>query len=368
MDIKNILSNIKKKTGKNKRYDKVFMLEKDEYRSAKDWSVVDRITANKGIVVQKVETSAVNFLKKEKKVYGMPFVYKSKNKKEYFMSAKLTTNYMKAVLQDRYTESRFVITFPTFVIAFFGNQIPKVIKTKDSKQEEIKSRIEAIYQGLGYVELDFFDFLKLVKKEPPKIQFILLVLLIPFAWYIYNTYEEQQQDSEKLMQQANIQQVKKPKKKKIEDENLKRIMITNDFIKFIYDINLKNGSFIGDIDIQNKAITLYSFAPMPNSFYGGNFFKKIIYFTPKSEYMEGSYSLKSPKRCMNILGEVQKNTELISIRNSKITFRLNKQNMNTNKLDMLLKGLYGCPIIIRNGSISYSNLKQRNVMLSIELI
>jgi len=367
MTIKDVLLSIKNKISNKKKYNKVFILEKDDYKNTENGNVADRIFANKGTVIQKTETSTINFLKKEKKVYGMPFVYRTKDKKEYFMSAKLTTNYIKVVLQDHYAENNFVITFPSFIIVFFGNQIPRVINTKGLEKEEIKNTYEAVFQGLDYTELEFFDFLKLVKKEPVRLQFTVVILLIPFIWYIYNTYQEQQEESKRLVQQLASQKAKMPQKKIVTDQKLKGILTTNDFIKFLYNINLKNGSFIGDVNIANKTIVLYSFAPMPNSFYKNNFFKKIVYFTPKSIYTEAEYKFKSPEQCINILGEFKKNVKLLSIKNSKITFRLNGQDMDANKTGKLTRGLYGCPIIIRSGRISYSSLNKRNVLLNIEL-
>jgi hypothetical protein len=369
MKFKNLLDNpkMKKIFAKKNKYEKVFILEKDDYRNAFTGELTERIVASKGIVIQKSETNLVNYLLKEKKVLTMQYAYQRKNKKEYIMSAKLTTTYIKAVLTDYYSSSKFVLKFPNYMIIFFGGQTQRVIDTSNYTDAETLNILESTFQGIPYVELDFFTFLALVTKKQTNLPFILLAVSLVFLGIIYTQTQDDSLDEYEyqMMLEEQARAVEKPK---ITNASLLGIFKSNQIIKNIYDVKLESGSIIGDVDIGQRRITIFSFAPSQNTYLKEHYFKKMVQLSLNDDYEELPYQIRSTEECLQTLGKHKEHITLKSIQSDKIDFLINNNNFDTDKLDEFLRDIHKCPIILREGYIRYIALNKRNVQLNIQLI
>jgi hypothetical protein len=356
------------KIKKPRLYSKLYILQKDEYYSLKTGEKVTRLVATKGTVVQISETSLTNYIVKDKKVNNIPYIYQSKNKKEYIMSQSLTTNYMRKVLFDYYEKNAIVVATPSFLIIFLGYQNQKIIKLNNHSKEEVENMIGNIFQGVKFEHLELATFLDTVGKKTKRLPFVLLGLSLLFFGFMYmQMFEDEEEELKKLQMQHQASQNARPKQK-ITNQDLLSIIKTNEMIKNLYMLPLEAGRFIGNVEFIQQRVTIFSFAPMQNSFLKDHFFKRAIRFSKNDKYAKIPFELKSAKECIKILGQNKDVIELSSLRENKINFLLRSNEFSPERLDSFLKDIYRCPIQIKEGFIQFVNLKKRNVQINMLLV
>jgi len=357
------------KLNKNKFYQKVFILDKDEYYSALTGEKVNKIKTMKGIIVQKSQTSQSSHSIKEKKAHT-PFCYQTRDKKKYIMASQITTNFMRDVLFDYFDTNAVVVKMPSFIIAFFGHNRQEIIKTKGKTEKDIESILGGIYQGLDYKTIEFSNFLSLVKKETKILPIVLLVcsILLVVAVYVNMENEADLEAEQNWKNQMALKEMNKPKSNIITDFKLVGIFNTSELIKGLFNVSLDAGSFVGDFDIGQSRLVIYSLAPMKNSFLKGSFFKRTVRIPTKMQYIKKPFKIRSAKECMALLGKYEDVLMLNSIQNEKIEFSFHDKKMSTDKLSSFFKDIYKCPIVIKEGHVKYVNLENRSVQLHLQLM
>jgi len=356
------------KIKKPRLYNKLYLLQKDEYYSLKTGEKVTRLVATKGTVVQISETSLTNYIVKDKKVNNISYSYQSKDKKEYIMSQSLTTNYMRKVLFDYYDKNSIIVATPSFLIVFLGYQNQKIIKLNNHSEEEIENMIGNIFQGVKFEHLELATFLDIVGKKIKILPFVLLGLSLVFLGFMYMQMHEDEEEEMRRFQMQHQKSQKVKTEQKITNQDLLSIIQTNEMIKSLYTLPLGTGSFIGDAEFIQQRATVFSFAPMRNSFLKDHFFKKSIRFPKNDKYTKIPFELKSAKECIRILGQNKDVVELSSLRGNRINFLLRSNEFSPKRLDSFLKDIYRCPIQIKEGFVQFVNLKRRNVQINMLLV
>jgi len=356
------------KIKKPRLYNKLYLLQKDEYYSLKTGEKVTRLVATKGTVVQISETGLTNYIVKDKKVNNIPYIYQSKDKKEYIMSQSLTTNYMRKVLFDYYDKNAIIVTTPSFLIIFLGYQNQKIIKLNNHSKEEIENMIGNIFQGVKFEHLELATFLDIVGKKTKILPFALLGLSLLFLGFMYMQMLEDEEEELRKFQMQHQQSQKAKPDQKITNQDLLSIIQTNEMIKSLYTLPLEAGSFIGDAEFTQQRVTVFSFAPMQNSFLKDHFFKKSIRLPKNDKYTKIPFELKSAKECIRILGQNKDVVELSSLRENKINFLLRSNEFSPERLDAFLKDIYRCPIQIKEGFVQFVNLNRRNIQINMLLV
>jgi len=363
MELKNILD-IKK----TKIYNKMYLLYKDSYYNLRTGKEVDKIVTARNIVITVNETNTANFLTKKSKISSIPYCYKMKKTKDYIMSQNLTSNYMKAMLFDYYDTNSIVITSPSFLIIFLGHKTQKIIKIKELSTEEISSSLGNIFQGIHFKHIELIDLIKIVKRKQKVLPYLVLTTLIIFitAWYIYSQAQQHRNEiifRKQLMKMQKTKVVSKPL-----TSDFISVVKTNFFLKQLYSLPLSSGSFIGNVNFQQKQATIFSFAPMKDSSLNNYFFKKTIIIPIELKNEKKIFKIKSAQECMSILGKYNDIIRLKSIQKKMIKFVLENNNFSVKNLNIFLKKIYKCPIEITGGFIQFKNLNKRNVGITMYLV
>jgi len=364
--------NLKKsfKKTNTKFYQKVFLFDKDEYFSALTGERVNKMKTMSGIIIQKSQTNQTSHSIKEKKANTL-FLYQTKDKKKYIMANSITTNFMRDVLFDYFGTNAVVVKMPSFILVFFGHNRQEVIKIQGKNEKDIESTLGTIYQGIEYETIEFIDFYKLIKKEKKLLPIVLLGVSIVLMIAVYlNMEDEDEWRQQQAWQQKMMESQKNNNKQQsvITDYNLVGIYNTGDSIKNLFNIELEAGSFVGDFDMGQGRLTIFSFAPMQDSFLKEDFFKKIIRIQKRNQYNKKPFELRTPEECMDVLGKYEDVLKLNAIQKENIDFSMQAKGMDTDRLTDFLKDIYRCPILIKEGYVKYMSLEKRNVQLNLKLL
>lgn len=363
MNLDNLL-----KIKKPRLYNKLHLLQKDEYYSLKTGEKITRLVATKGTTIQISETNLTNYIIKDKKVNNITYCYQSKDKKEYIMSQSLTTNYIKKVLFDYYDKNAIIIVTPSFLIIFLGHQNQKILQINKHSKKEIENMIGNIFQGVKFEYLELATFLDIVGKRKKILPFVLLGVSVVFLGFMYMQMLENEEEEMRKFQMQYQKSQKNKIEQKITNKDVLSIIQTNEMIKNLYNLPLEAGSFIGNVEFNQQTATIFSFVPMQNSYLKDHFFKKTIRLPKNDIYVKIPFELKSPKECIKILGKNDDVVKLSSLRGNRINFLLRSNDFSIQRLDSFIKDIYRCPLQIKEGFIQFVNLDRRNVQINMLLI
>jgi len=317
--------------------------------------VVEAYKAGKGVIVE--VTNRVSHKEKKEK-FDAKYLYKKKDG-GYIGSAFLTTTFLYEVARDRLGSERIVLSTRACMVAFIGGRQEFY---HFSSREEKEKLLEEFFQGMDYREEDIASILSLVLPSPYRkpLAVLLPVLALLIFWLagkVGGGEEEVIAPPPVIRQEAPVKSLEEVAEEKI----MKTQVFLSEFFKSVKPYTRYDPFFVSDVDFSSGVFKVGAFFPANGFRYNGRFYEKV--FAVETRKALKGLPKKSVEECRKVLLDAGARPEEVSDLQEKY---LVSGSIAPDKLFLLVKGLYGCPVFVE-GSISYENLMNRRISLEVML-
>ena len=294
-----------------------------------------------GADVVDLDLKSQGYTVKDKRESGIPYVYRTRDKKKFFMSYSLTPFYLRDVAYDYLGVSKsagLVVETPSFLIAFLG---AKMDVLHSSDPEERRAFLESFFQGIEYKTVPLEELVKAVSPSVPLI-LVLLTFLIVVAVFAYVAYYALFSAGNEELQEAATPPPPPPPPTEFVD-----VATTQATIDGLINFPLKPVEAIKNIDFSTGRIKLISIVPQVGFKKGtAGFERDEVSLFP---YARDIKIFKKGKACFNLL--VKYTDDVLYVGTNQVAL-LVSGTFPLEQFKEFVKDVKGCPVSFRG----YANL------------